>query len=178
MVRCFIGILIPDEIKAKITKIQDEINGLRIKCKMVETENLHINLSFLGEVDENKIEEISKTLDEICVNFRKFEIEIRDLLIIPDMNYIRVLAIGISQDEHPLKKISQEIKQRIGGDVKPPHLTLCRVKQIENKANTIEELKRINTIVGNISVNSIHIVKSTLGISGPIYQSIHESKLL
>ena len=52
MVRCFIGVLIPEEIKESIELIKESLIKLPMQCKFVERENLHICFSFLGEVEE------------------------------------------------------------------------------------------------------------------------------
>ena len=58
MVRCFIGIIIPEDRKNYIERIKKELVSMPIKCKFVESDNLHICISFLGEVEEKRIETI------------------------------------------------------------------------------------------------------------------------
>ena len=65
--RVFISLNIPKEIKKEIKKIQNklpEFNG-----KITEENNLHLTLKFLGEISEQRVEEIRKKLRKI--NFRK-----------------------------------------------------------------------------------------------------------
>ncbi len=65
---CFISINIPEEISKEISKIQNELPNFM--GKKTELENLHLTLKFLGEIDEKKVEEVRKKLNE--VKFRKF----------------------------------------------------------------------------------------------------------
>jgi 2'-5' RNA ligase len=176
MVRCFIGVRIPENLISKIIAIQNSLKNLPLECKLVEPENLHISLSFLGETEEKGAEEISKTLELICSNYEKFELKIGNFLFIPNENYIRVLALD-AKDSGVIRNIGLEIKQRIGGDVKPPHLTLCRIKQIKDKQKTIEKIKEINTEIGSFVVTSINLIKSELRRSGPIYTDLFEARL-
>lgn len=176
MVRCFIGIFIPENLKEKIVNVQNQIKKIGAECKFVEVENLHLCLSFLGEVEEIEIEKISSKLDEICSRYKKFDVNISGIKIIPSESYIRVLVLNVFNVL--LETISKNIKNEIGGDVKPPHLTLCRVKNIKNKQNFVEELKTIDYVIGNFTVKSIHLIKSELRKSGPVYTSLHESRLL
>ena len=188
MVRIFIGILVPSEIRNNIISVQKKLNNLAIKAKMVEPENLHISLSFLGEIDDKKVDEISGKLDSIAKNYQKFEITISGIKFIPNENYFRVLAFDVLSPENVLRKeivkapiierISSEIRKEIGGDVKPPHLTICRVRSIGNKNLVIQEIiKRLENFKESFKVNSIQILESTLQRSGPIYSVIHESRL-
>ena len=54
--RLFLAIDIPENLKEEVAKFQEQfkIKGI----KLVEKENLHITVKFLGEVDEEKLKEI------------------------------------------------------------------------------------------------------------------------
>jgi 2'-5' RNA ligase len=175
MARCFIGIMAPEGVKNKIISIQNSLRRLPIACKMVEMENLHLCLSFLGEVEENEINDICRKLDEISQRYKQFDVNVSEIKFIPNEGYIRVLALGCSNTL--LETISKNIKSEIGGDAKPPHITLCRVKSIEEKQKTIEDIKKIDSDIGKFTVSSIQLIKSELQKTGPIYSVIHESKL-
>jgi 2'-5' RNA ligase len=176
MVRCFVGLFIPTEIKEKIIKIQNQIQKLPITLKLVEAENLHICLSFLGEIKEEKIKNICEKLDSICKRYNKFEVEISGIKLIPSENYVRVLALDVKSNM--LESIRKDVEKEIGGDSKPLHLTLCRIKKIEDKKETIEKIKKIESEVWKFEVEKISLIKSILQKSGPIYTSLYDSFLL
>jgi 2'-5' RNA ligase len=177
MVRCFIGIFLPNEIKSKIISLQNKLKLLPMKAKFVEPENLHICLSFLGEVEEQKIEILSKILDSIARKYKKFEVNVSGIKIIPNEKYIRVLALHIKDENKNLEKMSKDIKEKTGGNVKPAHLTLCRVKNILNKNELLEKIKKLDSEIGRLVVSSVFLIKSTLQKTGPIYSVLHESNL-
>jgi 2'-5' RNA ligase len=176
MVRCFIGIFIPNEKAEKIVDVQKQIQKLPITLKFVERENLHICLSFLGDLKEEKIKEICEKMDMICKRYKKFEAEISGIKFIPSENYVRVLALDVKNNM--LETIRKNVKNEIGGDSKPLHLTLGRVKKIENKKETIEKIKKIDSNIGKFTVEKISLIKSVLQKTGPIYSSLHDSFLL
>ena len=176
MLRIFIGIFVPNEIRNNIISVQKNLNKLKMKAKMIEPENLHISLSFLGSVEESKIDEISEKLDSLAGNYKKFEVKIGKIKLIPNENYVRVLAFDVLSDDNLLEKISREVKDVIGGDVKPPHLTLCRIREIFDK-NSIQEIKKIPSLGKGFEVRSIQVIQSALGRTGPLYSVIHESFL-
>jgi len=178
MVRCFIGILVPEEIKNKVKSIKKELENLPMKCKFVEDENLHVCFSFLGELDETKIKTISNNLDEISKKIGTFNVEINGIKMIPNEGYIRVLALDVSDKTGDLEKIGKEIQKEIGGSVKPPHLTLCRVKNIADKPNVVRKIKEMNKIIGTFTVDRLQLMKSELRKTGPVYTVIHESKFV
>ena len=176
MVRCFIGIFIPEECKEAICRLQEKIKRLPIKCKFVERENLHISLSFLGEISEEKVRKVERELGNLVNEFSSFKVKCKDILFIPNKRYFRVLALDVKEGRNILIAISNEIKRRVGGDVKPPHLTLCRVKKVLEKEVVIKSLEKEESSFSFI-VESIDLVKSTLSPKGPIYQVIKELKL-
>jgi len=167
--------MIPEPVKAKIISIQNSLARLPVACKMVERENLHLCLSFLGEVEENEIDDVCRKLDGIAQRYKQFDADVSEIKFIPSESYIRVLALGCRNSM--LETISKNIENEIGGDAKPPHITLCRVKSIEEKQETVEEIKKIDSDVGKFTISSIQLIKSELEKTGPVYSVIHESKL-
>jgi len=177
MPRCFIGFMLPESIKNEVELMQKEVINFPIICKLVERENLHICLSFLGDVEN--IENIKEKVDMIAKEQPSFNVSVGGLKAVPNEKYIRVLVLDVEDQTECLKKIQKRISQEIGGDSKPSHITLCRVKDVSNKsfvARKIEELKIRKG--GEFIINSIQLIESTLIRSGPIYSVIYESKLM
>lgn len=176
MVRCFIGIMIPEDQKNKIEQIGNKLKNTGIEVKFVERENLHINISFLGEISQERINEIRNNLEEIVKRYKNLKIKIGDLLLIPNQNFIRVIALDVLDETKQLKSLMQEVNLRIGGDYKPPHLTLCRVKRNVNKEKffrDLEEIKKENQAI-EFEVSGIDFIKSELAKSGPVYTVLYK----
>ena len=166
-------------LKDRVVSVQKEIGKWPLNCKLVERGNLHLCFSFLGEVDEKNMGEISRKIDELSKHFKKFEVLIRGLRAIPDENYIRVIAMDVVDETGMLKSFFGELVREVGGDSKPAHLTLCRVKSVLDKnlvKERIEEGRQEK--YGTLSINSIQLIKSELSRSGPIYSVVHEAPLL
>lgn len=167
MVRCFVGFILPESVKEKIVPIQEEIKKLPIVCKFVEKENLHICFSFLGELKESSLEEVEHSLEILTKDFKSIKVRVDGIKLIPNENFVRVLALDVVSDE--LELLMAKIKKEVGGDVKPPHITLCRVKNIRNKEYVIQKLKEIKVEEFKFLVDSICLIKSELKRSGPVY---------
>ncbi|MGC8812084.1 MAG: RNA 2',3'-cyclic phosphodiesterase [Candidatus Aenigmatarchaeota archaeon] len=179
MVRCFIGILTPEEMNERIEQVIGEIKKLPLKCKFVERRNLHVCLSFLGEVKENEVEAISRDLDSIALGQKAFDVFIKGIKLIPNEKFLRVIALDIIDESKRIETLRKEIVKIIGGDSKPPHITLCRVKNIEKRELVIKKLKEIESIeVGRMKIDKIQLIKSELSREGPAYSVVHESKFI
>ena len=147
-----------------------------MKCKFVEKENLHISLSFLGELVEGKVKNVGYTLEEICKKVKVFNIESGRIKLIPNEKYFRVIALDILPNQM-LDTLQNKIKELIGGSVTPPHITICRVKKVMDKETVVSSLKSKMVDRMNFNVTSIYLMRSILKRNGPVYSVIKECKL-
>lgn len=175
--RCFIAVDIPDSLKEKIAVIQKEIDLPELK--LVEKENLHITIKFLGEIDDEKVEGVKDILNSI--DFPKFKIKLKGVGCFPNEKYIRVIWIGcLSNAFVALAKYIGNSLSTIGFQKETnyiPHLTIARVKK-RPSITLFSFLERHKTTeIGNFLVEKIFLKKSTLTPKGPIYEDIHEISL-
>jgi 2'-5' RNA ligase len=172
--RLFVAIFPPKELIKKIKKIIEEMQKLPMKAKFVEEQNLHISLSFLGERNQEQLEQINLLLEEYLKKWQEFEVFINGIKLIPSKSYFRVVALNITTKQ--LDLIGREISKMLDGDFKSAHLTLCRVKKVYDKPKIIEFAER-TVLNQTFALKEISLVKSTLTRSGPIYQIIKNYKL-
>ncbi|MEM5844340.1 MAG: RNA 2',3'-cyclic phosphodiesterase [Candidatus Aenigmatarchaeota archaeon] len=178
MVRCFVGILVPEKLRQNIKKIMEEIKKLPIRCKFVEEYNLHICLSFLGETKENEVEKIKNGLDTLSSTFKPFEVFVEGIKLIPNERFLRVIALDVKDENEKIESLRKMVLKQIGGDSKPPHITLCRVKAIEEREFVIKKIKEMSNLrVGAMKIDRIQLIKSELNRAGPTYSIIHEVTL-
>lgn len=170
--RVFVAYFIPEKLKEKIVKIQNEIKSLNaINAKYVEEKNLHLTFTFLGEIDN--ITQIIKELENFK-NYGQIEAKLKNLIFIPNITYFRVIGIGVESES--AEKLRNEIFKKIGGDSKPLHLTLCRVKNVINKNKIINYSKTFD-FEEKFVIDKICLVNSILNFSGPTYKIIHQIPL-
>ena len=170
--RLFVGITI--EPNEKIKEILAETKKLGLRT--VAEENLHINLKFLGEVDEGKMEEIKNALDS-AKGFGGFEVELMGIGAFPNANFIRVVWIGVKSDKVvALAKLIDGELTRVGFNKETsytPHVTLARV------ARKVEGIKSLlsEDNFGVQTVEEVHLMKSGLSPKGPKYDKIYSVRL-
>ena len=176
--RVFIGFFVPENVKNYVVGLQSDLEKLPMSCKSIAKHNLHATLSFLGNMSETEVEEIKSVLQKACKDISKFEVSLGNIKIIPNEKYIRVVVLEILCPSGALGVVSSLIKEKIGGSVKPPHLTLCRVKSVSYKESVLAGIKRIvlkDDLKFDVSV--INLIKSEFSSSGLKYTVIHEAKL-
>ncbi len=178
-IRAFIAIDIP--VSQKVIKIINELKKTQIDAKIVETENMHLTLKFLGDTDENLIDEIEKTIKESTKDIKPFEITLKNIGVFPNQNYIKVAWIGVENAE-PLKQITETIDTKLQNfgfekEKRPfsAHLTIARIKSAKNKEKLIQLINKYeNTEFQKIKIDKIILKKSTLTPEGPIYTNLKE----
>ena len=169
--RAFISIDFPEDIKEEIKKIQRRLP--EFKGKFTEEENLHLTLKFLGEIDEEKAEEIKEKLKEI--KFKKFEAEIDDIGVFSE-KFIRIVWLGIDKKCKDLWKLQEEIDNKLedlfGRERRfMGHITIARIKNIKDKKKFLDELTKVKADF-EFEVSNFILKESTLKEEGPEYKNI------
>ena len=159
-----------EELKDYFIKLQDQLPKEDVKLTLTKT--FHLTLKFLGEVPEDNIEEINEKLKKI--KFEKVEINLDDIGVFPNENYISVVWVGLNPKEKIVesqKKIDSALEDLFGRDKRfHPHVTLARVRFVKDKANFINSLKKIKIEKDKkIEFKNFKLIKSTLTTKGPVY---------
>jgi 2'-5' RNA ligase len=175
--RGFIAIDIPS--LPAIENVLDTLKKTGANLKLVEPENLHITLKFLGDTPDTQIQEIHTVLETCIQDIHPFTIQLQRLGVFPNNNYMKVIWIGI-QDDNQLLLLSKSINQLLKPlgfktEKRPfqPHFTLARVRSAKNKAAVHKFiLDHADDDFGTFTVNTIDLKKSQLTPSGPIYTTV------
>ena len=173
--RLFIAIEIPKDVKDYLGNIQKNLMDDSInKIRLVNLDNIHLTLKFLGEVQPDSLETIKKELKKI--KFSKFSVQLDNIGVFPNEDYIRVVWIGL-KPENIILDLQKNIDENLAKLFKKEkdfksHLTLARVKYIENKEDFINKLKNIRIENKNIEIDEFKLIKSTLTGKGPVYEDI------
>lgn len=169
--RCFVAVDVTDDIKEAIAKKQGEISHLA-DAKLVEKENLHFTLKFLGEIEEKEVEEAKKILAELSSSFQPFTIKIEKMGVFPSPNFIRVIWLDAPRLADLQKKVFFSLP--FGPPSEPkPHLTIARIRSargLEQLKAYVEKNKEIS--IGQMVVEKISLKKSSLLPSGPVYENV------
>ena len=173
MIRCFIAIDLPEEIRDEIVKLQKQLP--EFSGKLTEKENLHLTFKFLGEIPEEKVDEVKKALKKI--KFKKFKAKLGEFGLFSP-SFIKILWIkiencdGLQQEiDNALESLFKKEKGFMG------HLTIARVKSVRDKKMFLNHFKRLKTPPLEFEVKEIHFKESKLTPNGPIYTDVLKKKL-
>ncbi len=181
MFRAFIAVKVPftDELR----KFWEEVKSSGARLKMVEPENVHITLKFLGNVEESLVNRIVEAISNSCQDVSPFKISLKGCGGFPHLGRPRVVWIGVSEGGEELKRIASSLEEelhKLGFEKERrefvPHLTIARVK---GNVGRLPEILRgnVNRKFGEFEVREIRLMKSTLTPKGPIYEVIRSVKL-
>ncbi len=181
--RVFLAVEIDENLLNKIYDVQRELMKCEAPVKYVETENLHCTLKFFGEIDDNKLNDVIRTIENKIKNHEPFKINIKKTGVFPNESYIRVLWLGM-EDVEPFSNLQKDLDEdfvKMGFKKErsyTPHLTIGRVKGSRNKEELLEKLKDMGDVeIGEMDISKIVLKKSELTPVGPIYTTIKEFDL-
>ncbi len=149
--------------------------------KVVEERNLHINLRFLGDVDEEGLALCSGALRNLG-GFGRFKVSLNGTGAFPSEEYIRVVWVDVESNE------LMDLESKLGGELVKrgfksrkrdykPHVTVARVKS-KPGARMREVLEgKFDKHYIDINVESVELMESKLTPEGPVYEII-ESVML
>ena len=182
-IRAFLAVDLDDDLKPKVNRVMKEFKQIDTRINYVDLLNLHFTLKFFGEIDTAGLNLLEQKIANVVSEFEPFDIKIKGCGAFPNNNHIKVIWVGIENDEI-LKRLHDELDKEfveLGFDKDKKfstHLTIGRMKSAKNKAkvkSTIEEFSDVD--IGEMKVSKITLKKSTLTPSGPIYEDIKEFEL-
>jgi len=186
MLRLFIALPLTHTVEQKLKQISSELRKYGGKVKWVDPKNIHVTLRFLGDTDEELVENIRGELDRIASRYDIIETAIDRLGGFPNLTKPRVIWAGLSgeQEIEALTKLSSEVEISVRGigfepDNKRfrPHLTLSRVKALIGAGSLLAHLKDYQFEPVPLRLDRLVLFKSTLTPQGPIYERLHEVRL-
>ena len=174
--RVFVAVEISnDEILKNIQTFQKDV---QINAKPTKIDQIHFTLEFLGEIDQEKCEQVKDIIKKI--SFSSFDISLKGVEGFPNLKNPRVIWIGI--DDNGAEKLIT-LANGIGIKLKTlgfendkkfiPHLTIFRVKKKINDISVM--MKEYQTVeFGTQTVSKIKLKRSVLSPKGPEYSDLLE----
>ena len=182
MIRLFVALKIPENIKEQLLSICYELVPDASLYRWVSKDKIHLTLKFIGEVEENLVPPISTELDFV-INYHSFDFTISRFGFFFRDKRPKILWAGLQTDE-AIFKLAGELNKRMEiFNIEPErrkfksHLTLLRIKSMldENFINNFNNYQFDNL---KFKTNKIALVKSELSQAGAKYTEIKNYELI
>ena len=169
-----------------ICRMLETIQQYEPAARTVATSNLHLTLKFLGTTPRSSIPAITETLDQIAGLTGGFSVLLEGCGAFPRLESPSVLWLGFRNNQ-PLQELielaavteKELVHSGFAADDRrfQPHLTIARLKH--RKSPSISSLiqKHARTSLGQLMVDHIELIESTLQPDGPVYTTIHRAEL-
>jgi RNA 2',3'-cyclic 3'-phosphodiesterase len=180
-VRAFLAFDIENpEVRKNLAKMQTTSIQTGADLKLVEPENIHVTIRFLGDITLNMADKIFAEMQQI--KFKRFPVQLTGLGVFPSLTFPRVLWAGIAQGAAQLQNVFEQLEPRLRTlgfqpDHNPfsPHLTIARVRSARNKPQLADLVtKNAKYDFGAFEATCLKLKKSDLTPQGPIYSNLKE----
>jgi 2'-5' RNA ligase len=177
--RAFVAIEIPNpQVMERLVALEKELEDTRADLKIVERENLHYTVKFLGEITDAQREEVDRRLR--ALKLAKASITAKGVGAFPSPSRPRVVWVGVAEgDSQKMDAIASPVIRALVGigeqDDRPfqAHLTVARVRSGTNKQNLGRLLSEgRDRVFGPVEITEFKLKSSVLTPTGPIYSDV------
>jgi|AntAceMinimDraft_18_1070375.scaffolds.fasta_scaffold02626_7 2'-5' RNA ligase len=184
--RVFIAINLPGDIKEKLFNFSNKYPNLPVRW--VKRENIHITLSFLGNLDDNQLLDTMEIVRKVISSYNSFSVKFSKVnygpigknpprMIWAEVEENKELARLHTDLEDELFNLSSYQYKTKENRAFSAHITLGRIKSF--KFRKLGQRPEIGEDI-NISfqVNSIDVIESNLKKTGPEYTILESISLI
>jgi 2'-5' RNA ligase len=184
--RTFIALDPGKTIRDRLVALQESLARSGPEVKWVESENLHITLLFLGEVDERAVLDVCRAVGRRCQEILAFTVAVEGVGSFGNPRRPRTVWVGVGEGAEEVKGLHaalEEVLLELGCYRREerqftPHITLGRVKQDGSSDDLATALQRKSDWqAGAVEVREVLVMSSELTPQGPIYTVLSRAPL-
>jgi len=176
--RLFLALAIPPEVKTEIAKTQADLRHdlSTAKIRWSTTEQWHLTLRFLGNVDVSRLDSLIEKITSVCRTSNSLLLHAEGIGVFPPKRPPRVIWVGLRDVDGQLKKLQAELQAATNEFTSEPpeetftaHVTLGRVKTIarpeaELLSSHLPQLR--DRHFGEWNAKTVELMRSELGSEG------------
>lgn len=179
--RIFIGVELDDTVResaaAAAASLRTQL-GARVQARWIPADNLHITLWFIGEVAEDRAEQILRALG-VPFPDESFDVRVAGAGSFPLSGAPRVFWLGVTSGAERLARLHAEIARRLQPlGIEPErrpysaHVTVARVKEARDYRGLRAALRGIAAEAGISRVRAVTVFRSRLSPKGATYEAL------
>lgn len=184
-IRAFVAVLMAEDLKKNIAKVQQSVKKLAPDVKWVAPENLHVTLKFLGDVLEDALPDVFAAVEQAARSISPFELSVSGLGAFPSPARARVVWVGVERGVEELRALASEVDTNLAElDFEKEekefraHITIGRVRDGAHLGKLAEGIREIDASgLGVQRVSSIAVMRSDLRPDGPVYSPLRVAEL-
>jgi len=183
-VRLFLGSYVNSDIIYSSLDSEKLEQDLNCSMKFVEKENIHLTWKFIGDIEQDKVDKIISTIQEIISSPLNIEVKFQEFAIWPNGRLPRQLVVtGIDLNSEGIKLYKELNKDlvKFGIDKEKrsfnPHITVARFRVKEKLKESIILPEWFIFKESIIKFSRIDLIQSTLTPKGSIYKSIQSFEI-
>jgi len=172
-------------ILAGLSRAAGELAAVGGKINWVSRANLHVTMNFLGDVADGDIAEVCRRMSAVAGRVEPFEFAVRGLACTPPHGSVRMIWGLVDDPTGLLSAMHDELANQFASmgfrqenrEYKP-HVTLARVKHVENPARLRGATRAFaDTEFGHQHCEELVAFTSTLTEDGPVYAPLARAPL-
>jgi 2'-5' RNA ligase len=183
--RTFVAIELPKRRQDEIRELQHAVASRRLDIRWVKPVNMHLTLSFLGDVDPPDIDAVERVLSNTAANAPIFALSPRGIGVFPSIRHPRILWVGMAGQTDMLRSIQKSVVAALvplgfAADKRPyrGHLTIGRINPRIHQGRLLDALRTHQGFVSQaFTVKRLVVFKSDLHPDGPVYSRLCEMPL-
>jgi RNA 2',3'-cyclic 3'-phosphodiesterase len=162
--RLFLALDVHPNDKQSLNKWRDE--NLSLNAKLVNKENFHITLAFIGQIEGKKLEALKKDIQQ---RFSRILLpQQKKTLLLTDIGLFKkpkVLYLSLAEIPNWLHLLADTFQPLSTTPERPycPHLTICR---------KVTEIPKCTPINYKLLINSFSLYESKSTLEGVTYTSL------
>lgn len=179
--RLFVAVDVPNDIKEAIEhSVVDVLRPALDGARWTRPEGRHLTLKFLGEVPDDRVEDIASALGSAVPKHRAFDAAFASVGGFPNLERPRVLWVGVGEGADAMTALANDIEEALvplGFEAEArgfhAHVTLARFP----KPGPIGDLPAVDVPRDTFNVTDVHLFRSQLHPKGARYSVIASFKL-
>jgi 2'-5' RNA ligase len=177
--RAFVALEISDEgVLDSLVSFQNELAATGADLKLVERQNLHFTVKFLGQISEAQAGEADRRLKEL--RLEGAVVSVAGVGAFPNAHRPSVVWAGVGQsDEAKVRPIAEAVISALVGigesDRRPfqAHVTLARIRTGSNTRALANQIRdNSQRAFGTVKLTTFRMKSSLLTPRGPVYSDL------